>query len=218
VATQSLAGGERARRRDLVVLQPSLGITLPDLTKRPAGAATGRLEELGIRYRRQDQPSVTVPRGSVIATRPEAGSLLKDGQVVAVVVSNGRPKVTVPDVAGRPTGAARAILAEAKLRARIERVFDDNLPQGRAVGTDPGAGSQAAWGSTVVLRISKGPDLVEVPDVVGLSRQEATDRLRAAGLNARFVLPVGDRVVQQRPRGGEKAKRGSDVRLLPNLL
>jgi eukaryotic-like serine/threonine-protein kinase len=218
VATQSLAGGERARRRDLVVLQPSLGITLPDLTKRPAGAATGRLEELGIRYRRQDQPSVTVPRGSVIATRPEAGSLLKDGQVVAVVVSNGRPKVTVPDVAGRPTGAARAILAEANLRARIERVFDDNLPQGRAVGTDPGAGSQAAWGSTVVLRISKGPDLVEVPDVVGLSRQEATDRLRAAGLNARFVLPVGDRVVQQRPRGGEKAKRGSDVRLLPNLL
>jgi serine/threonine-protein kinase len=218
VATQSLAGGERARRRDLVVLQPSLGITLPDLTKRPAGAATGRLEELDIRYRRVDQPSLSVPRGSVVATRPEAGSLLKDGQVVTVVVSNGRPKVTVPDVAGRPTGAARAILAEANLRARIERVFDDNLPQGRAVGTDPGAGSQAAWGSTVVLRISKGPDLVEVPDVVGLSRQEATDRLRAAGLNARFVLPVGDRVVQQRPRGGEKAKRGSDVRLLPNLL
>ena len=41
---------------------------------------------------------------------------------------------------------------------------------------------------------------------------------RAAGLNARFVLPVGDRVVQQRPRGGEKAKRGSDVHLLLNLI
>jgi eukaryotic-like serine/threonine-protein kinase len=218
VATQSLAGGERARRRDLVVLQPSLGITLPDLTKRPAGAATGRLEELDIRYRRQDQPHPSVPRGSVVATRPEAGSLLKDGQVVTVVVSAGRPKVTVPDVAGRPIGAAQAILADANLRARVERVFDDNLPQGRAVGTDPGAGAQAPWGSTVALRISKGPDLVEVPDVVGLSRQEAIDRLRAAGLNARFVLPVGDRVVQQSPRGGEKAKRGSDVRLLPNLL
>jgi eukaryotic-like serine/threonine-protein kinase len=218
VATQSLAGGERARRRDLVVLQPSLGITLPDLTKRPAGAATGRLEELDIRYRRTDQPSLTVPRGSVVATRPAGGSLLKDGQVVTVVVSSGRPKVTVPDVAGRPTGAARAILAEVHLQARVERVFDDNLPQGRAVDTDSGAGARAAWGSTVVLRISKGPDLVEVPDVVGLSRQEASDRLRAAGLNARFVLPVGDRVVQQSPRGGEKAKRGSDVRLLPNLL
>ncbi|HET6749301.1 MAG TPA: hypothetical protein VFL71_08565, partial [Actinomycetes bacterium] len=29
---------------------------------------------------------------------------------------------------------------------------------------------------------------------------------------------LGDRVVQQSPRGGEKAKRGSNVRLLPNLL
>ena len=52
VATQSVAGGERARRQDTVVLQPSLGITLPDLTRRPAGAATGRLEDLEIRYRK----------------------------------------------------------------------------------------------------------------------------------------------------------------------
>jgi serine/threonine-protein kinase len=218
VATQSLAGGERARRRDLVVLQPSLGITLPDLTKRPAGAATGRLEELDIRYRRADQPSLTVPRGSVLATQPAGGSLLKDGQVVTVVVSSGRPKVTVPDVAGRPPGAARAILAEAHLETRVERVFDDNLPQGRAVGTDPAAGAQAAWGSTVVLRISKGPDLVEVPDVVGLPKKEAERRLAAAGLKARYVLPVGSRVVEQSPGRGEQARRGSSVQLLLNLF
>ena len=138
--------------------------------------------------------------------------------MVTVVVSNGRPKVTVPDVAGRPTGAARAILAEVHLQARVERVFDDNLPRGRAVGTDPGAGSQAAWGSTVVLRISKGPDLVEVPDVVGLPKEEAERRLAAAGLKARYVLPVGSRVVEQSPAPGEQAKRGSDVRLLLNLF
>jgi serine/threonine-protein kinase len=218
VATQSVDGGERARRRDTVVLQPSLGITLPDLTRRPAGAATGRLDELDIRHRRQDQPSLTVPKGSVVATRPAKGSLLKADQVVTVVVSAGRPKVAVPDVAGRPTEAAMAALDEANLKARVERVFDDNVPAGGAVGTDPGAGSQVLWGSTVVLRVSKGPDLVEVPDVEGLTREEATERLRAAGLNARFVLPVGDTVVQQSPRPGEQAKRGSDVRLLPNLL
>ena len=74
------------------------------------------------------------------------------------------------------------------------------------------------WGSTVVLRVSKGPDLVEVPDVVGLSKEEADERLRAAGLKARFVLPVGSRVVQQSPGPGEQAKRGSEVRLLLNLF
>ena len=218
VATQSVAGGERARRRDTVVLQPSLGITLPDLTRRPAGAATGRLEELEIRFRTQPATSLTVAKGSVVATRPGAGSVLKAGQVVTVVVSAGRPKVDIPEVTGRPAEAARAVLAAANLKARPEQVFDDNLPKGRAVGTDPGAGSQVLWGSTVVLRISKGPDLVEVPQVVGLPKQEAAERLRAAGLRPRFVLPVGSRVVEQSPGAGEKVKRGSDIRLLLNLF
>jgi len=218
VATQSVAGGERARRQDTVVLQPSLGITLPDLTRRPAGAATGRLEDLEIKFRQRPGTSLTVPKGSVIATRPDAGTVLKGSQVVTVVVSSGKPKVPVPDVAGRRAEAAEDVLGAAHLWVRRERVFDDNVPDGRAVGTDPGAGSTVPWGSTVVLRLSKGPDLVEVPEVVGLSKREAEQRLAAAGLRARYILPVGSRVVEQSPAAGEQAKRGSEVRLLLNLF
>jgi serine/threonine protein kinase/beta-lactam-binding protein with PASTA domain len=218
VATQSVAGGERAGRRDTVVIQPSLGITLPDLTKRPAGAATGRLDDLEIRYQETRDTSLTVPKGSVIATRPDGGTVLKGDQVVTVVVSAGKPKVEVPDVAGRRAEAAEDVLAAAHLRVRRERVFDDNVPSGRAVGTEPGTGSAVPWGSTVVLRISKGPDLVEVPQVVGLSKREAEQRLAAAGLRARYVFPVGSRVVEQSPAPGEQAKRGSEVRLLLNLF
>jgi serine/threonine-protein kinase len=218
VATQSLAGGERARRRDVVAVRPSLGITLPDLVKRPAGAATGRLKELDIRYREESRPSLTVPKGNVAATRPAKGSVLKSDQVVTVVVSTGRPKVEIPDVIGRSVEEATAILGAAHLQARHERVFDDVVPKGRAIGTEPGSASKVDWGSTVVLKISKGPDLVEVPDVVGLSKKEAAERLREAGLKARFLLPVGSRVVEQSPAAGEQAKRGSDVRLLLNLF
>ena len=218
VATQSVPGGERAGRRDTVVIQPSLGITLPDLTRRPATAATGRLEDLEIRYTRASDTSLTVPRGNVIATRPDGGTVLKAGQVVTVVVSAGKPKVQVPDVAGRRAEVAEDILAAANLRTRPERVFDDNIPSGRAVGTEPGTGSAVPWGSTVVLRISKGPDLVEVPEVVGLPKGEAERRLAAAGLKARYVFPVGSRVVEQSPGPGEQARRGSSVQLLLNLL
>lgn len=218
VATQSVAGGERAGRRDTVVIQPSLGITLPDLTRRPAAAATGRLEDLEIRYRQASDTSLTVPKGNVIATRPDGGAVLKAGQVVTVVVSAGRPRVQVPDVAGRRAEAAEDILAAANLKARPERVFDDNIPGGRAVGTEPATGTAVPWGSTVVLRISKGPDLVEVPDVVGLPKKEAERRLAAAGLKARYVLPVGSRVVEQSPGRGEQARRGSSVQLLLNLF
>jgi eukaryotic-like serine/threonine-protein kinase len=218
VATQSVAGGERAGRRDTVVIQPSLGITLPDLTGRPAGAATGRLDDLEIRYREAPDTSLTVPKGSVIATRPDGGTVLKARQVVTVVISTGKPKVEVPDVAGRRAESAEDVLAAAHLKVRRERVFDDNVPSGRAVGTEPGTGSAVPWGSTVVLRVSKGPDLVEVPQVVGLSKREAEQRLAAAGLRARYVFPVGSRVVEQSPAPGEQAKRGSEVRLLLNLF
>jgi eukaryotic-like serine/threonine-protein kinase len=218
VATQSVPGGERAQRRDTVVIQPSLGITLPDLTRRPAAAATGRLEDLKIRYQRASDTSLTVPKGNVIATRPDGGTVLKAGKVVTVVVSAGKPRVRVPDVAGRRAETAEDILAAANLRSRPERVFDDSIPSGRAVGTEPGTGLAVPWGSTVVLRISKGPDLVEVPDVVGLPKEEAERRLAAAGLKARYVLPVGSRVVEQSPGPGDQARRGSEVRLLLNLF
>jgi beta-lactam-binding protein with PASTA domain/tRNA A-37 threonylcarbamoyl transferase component Bud32 len=218
VATQSIGGGERARRRDVVVLQTSLGIVLPDLARRPAASATGRLEQLEIPFRTERTPSVAVPKGGVVKTRPAAGTVLEGDQVVTVVISAGRPRVEVPDVAGRTVEAAEAALAEAHLRARREVVFDAEVPRGQAVGTEPGAGSAVPWGSTVVLRISKGPDLVEVPEVVGLSKKEAAERLRAAGLEAHFLLPVGSRVFQQRPLPGERANRGSEVDLLLNLF
>jgi serine/threonine-protein kinase len=218
VATQSLKGGERARRRDTVVIQLSLGIVLPDLAGRPGDAATGRLDELDIRFREERATSVDVPRGAVIQTRPDKGTVLKAGEVVTVVVSAGKPKVQVPDVAGRRAEAAEDVLAAAHLRVRSERVFDDTVPAGRAVGTEPGAGSEVPWGSAVVLRVSKGPDLVEVPEVVGLSRKEAEERLRQAGLEPQFVFPVGSRVVEQSPAPGEMARRGSGVRLLLNLF
>ena len=59
---------------------------------------------------------------------------------------------------------------------------------------------------------------VEVPAVVGLPKKEAARRLAAAGLKARYVLPVGSRVVEQSPGRGEQARRGSSVQLLLNLF
>ena len=54
--------------------------------------------------------------------------------------------------------------------------------------------------------------------MVGLPKKEAERRLAAAGLKARYVLPVGSRVVEQSPGRGEQARRGSSVQLLLNLF
>ena len=135
VATQSVAGGEQARRRTVVVLQPSLGITMPDLVRRPADAATGKLRDLDIRFRLQEAPSLAVAAGRVKQTQPAKGAVVKPNQMVTVVVSTGKPDVQVPDVTGQPADAAEAALAAAHLRSRPERVFDNEVPSRHHVHT-----------------------------------------------------------------------------------
>jgi beta-lactam-binding protein with PASTA domain/tRNA A-37 threonylcarbamoyl transferase component Bud32 len=217
VATQSVAGGEAVKRDTTVVLAPSSGIRVPDLAGRSAGAAASTLEDLQIRFRRELATSLTVRRDNVIHTRPAAGTVLKDGQAVVLVVSIGRPRVEVPQVALRRFDDAAAALAAAHLQARRTVEFND-LPKGLVVRTVPAAGTGATWGSTVTVVVSKGPDLVVVPDVVGLSRNDAEQRLREAGLRWSYVLPIGSQVIQQSPPAGDKAKRGSEVRLFLNIL
>jgi beta-lactam-binding protein with PASTA domain/tRNA A-37 threonylcarbamoyl transferase component Bud32 len=218
VATQSIDGGEAVKRDTTVVLAPSLGILVPDLTGRPAGEAESRFEELGIRSRQDHTTSLRIPKGSVVHTRPAAGTVLKDGQPVVIVVSAGKPKVEVPQVAGRSFDDARAVLAAAHLQAKRTVRFDDTMPKGLVARTEPAAGAALTWGSAVTVVVSKGPDLVVVPDVVGLSKQEAEQRLREAGLRWSYFFPIGSQVIQQSPQGGEKARRGSEVRLVLNLL
>jgi eukaryotic-like serine/threonine-protein kinase len=218
IATQSVNGGEEVKRETMVVLRPSQGIRVPDLAGRPAGSAASRLEDLEIRFRQERATSLTVRSGSVVHTRPPAGSVLKDGQAVVVVVSIGKPKVEVPAVTGRRFDDARAVLAAAHLAATRTEKFDDVVPKGLVVRTDPAAGSGATWGSAVTVVVSKGPDLVVVPEVLGLPKEQAEQRLRDAGLRWRYVLPIGSYVIDQSPEPGDRAKRDSRVRLLLNLV
>jgi eukaryotic-like serine/threonine-protein kinase len=219
VATQSIAGGKAVDRGTEVVLRPSLGILVPDLRGRTATSARSRLQnDLGIGFRQEPDTSLEVPRDSVIRTRPPAGAVLKDGQAVVLVISVGKPKVQVPQVAGRRFDAARAELAAAHLDTSRRDEFND-LPRGRVVRTDPAAGTSVTWGSKVTVVVSKGPDLVVVPDVVGLSKRQAERRLERAGLRWNYAFfGIGSRVVDQTPRAGEKAKRGSEVRLMLNVF
>jgi eukaryotic-like serine/threonine-protein kinase len=217
VATQSVDGGESVKRDTTVVLAPSSGIRVPNLAGRSASSAASTLEDLQIRFRRERATSLTVRKDNVISTRPPAGTVLEDGQAVVVVVSIGKPRVEVPQVTGRRFDDAAAVLAAAHLQARRTVEFND-LPKGLVARTEPPAGSGATWGSAVTVVVSKGPDLVVVPDVVGLSRKQAEQRLREAGLRWSYVFPIGSQVIQQSPPAGDKAKRGSEVRLLLNIL
>lgn len=107
-------------------------------------------------------------------------------------------KVEVPSVVGRPLEEAQTILEQAGLRSKIAgREFSETIPEGFVVSQNPDDGVKADEDSTVDLVISKGPDRIEVPDLVGKTEAEAKALIEAAGLKVGTVRPEVSRTVEQ---------------------
>ena len=156
--------------------------------------------------------------GKVIRQIPSAGAGLEPGQTVVIIVARRPNTVDVPRVVGLDVADAFERVQSAGLRARSVDVFARQA-KGRVVRQRPPAGAEARRGATVVLSVSKGPQLVAVPAVMGQTEADATAALRRVGLRVNIVrvpapgpLPVGT-VVAQNPMGGVRAPKGSTVRL-----
>lgn len=208
--------GARIRGNGTVTLTVSKGpevVKVPDLEGVPLAEARQRLRDLGLvpgMVRRE--LSDEVARGEVIRTEPEAGTERRPDSAVALVVSKGAP-VEVPDVTGDSPGDATQELRAAGLHVRLagERVFSEE-DEGTVAGQSPAEGTRLAEGDTVTLTLSKGPELVEVPDVVGESAGDARQELEAAGFTVRVQrFFFGDTVFDQSVNGGKEVRKGSTV-------
>ena len=141
-------------------------------------AAAGLTMEIG-----EQQFSEDVPRDRIIASDPRPGDGVREKGAVAVVVSKGPERYVVPDVAGATPQEASAAIAAANLTPGATREeFDDSVPVGSVVGTNPGIGAELKRGAAVEILVSKGPKPVTVPDVVGRKAAKAESTLAELGL------------------------------------
>ncbi|MFF5156978.1 Stk1 family PASTA domain-containing Ser/Thr kinase [Streptomyces sp. NPDC000348] len=211
--------GARIRGNDPVSLTLSKGpqtVRVPDLDGYPLDKARDLLKDDGLEPGMVTREfSGTVGRGAVISTEPGKGTEVRAGSAVALTVSKGSP-VDVPDVTGDDAEDARAALEEAGLKVRIAagRVNSEH-DAGQVARQTPGAGRQAVEGDTVTLTLSKGPEMIEVPDVIGDGVDEARKRLKDAGFEVdedRGLLGLfGDTVKGQSVDGGDTAPKGSTI-------
>ncbi|GHC65552.1 Stk1 family PASTA domain-containing Ser/Thr kinase [Streptomyces flavofungini] len=212
--------GERIRHNGKVTLTVSLGpetVKVPDLEGTPLDKAKDQLDDAGLGAGMVTKSfSEDVEKGSVISTDPGAGKVRKAGSAVAIVVSKGRA-VQPPDVTGESESDARDALEEAGLKVRIapERVTSEEEDKGDVLEQSPNPSKKLSEGDTVTLTISKGPPLVEVPDVEGMSVDDAKDKLEEAGFDVdedRGLLDIfADKVKDQSVDGGDKAPKGSTI-------
>ncbi len=187
------------------------------LTQSQAEAA---VREAGLVPRVTTGHSDTVPDGVVIGTDPDSGVEQLRGSEVSVLVSAGRPRV--PDIkAGTDTATATATLTAADLTVvtGTGQEFDDAVPVGAVLRTDPVGGTELSVDAPVTLILSAGPRPIVVPQVVGQSQADATKSLTDAGFTIGTVTKTFDarvepgRVLRTDPTVGSTAARGSAVAL-----
>ncbi len=135
------------------------------------------------------------------------------------IAGPGSP-TTVPRVTGQPYAQAQSALQSAHLSPDRVDAFDETIPAGVVISTDPGAGSELRRSQDVTVTVSKGPERYAVPQVVGASANEATARIRAEKLTVgdtkrAFSETVADGlVISVSPKEGASLKRGAKVNLV----
>ncbi len=217
VLAQTPQGNARVRKGGTVTLTASKGkdrSRVPQLVGETVGVATQKLKNARLTVSATPvlEFSDTLAKDRVLRTDPAAGASLKPGTAVTLVLSKGREPIKVPDVRGKKQRDAENALKDVGFEVRISEVFSDAVEKGVVVGQTPFSGT-AARGSRIALTVSKGPDLVKVPDVRGDSLADATRTLEAIGLKADpQTLPGGPGlVIQTDPRPGRTVKRGTTV-------
>jgi eukaryotic-like serine/threonine-protein kinase len=188
---------------------------VPNVVGQTEAIAVDRLDRSGYEadVRRR---SVRAPVGRVFDQAPDAGAELEREQAVVVFVARRPGTVDVPNVVGALSSEALERVQDAGLRVRVREVFS-RRPEGVVVRQQPAAGTEARRRSTVVLSVSKGRQLVTVPDIVGRSEAEAGAALARVGLRAKAVrVPSREApgtVVAQLPPAGGQQYRGESVQI-----
>jgi serine/threonine-protein kinase len=198
----------------LVVSKGPALAEVPDVIGRPVLASVDSLSDAGfvVADPIQERYDSQEPKGNVLSQDPGPRDQAKLDSAVTLIISKGPAPVRIPDVHGLSYGDAAAQLVADDFRPVRKNEFNDEYDAGLVIRTEPGGLLKAEYGSRVTVYVSKGPDIVTVPDVEGLTADEATDRLEGQGLSAVLRGYRNNRVVRsQDPEAGEKVKRGSEV-------
>ena len=211
-------GGSSVHKSTNVQLYVSKGIDMkdvPNVVGKGQDEASRTLTDAGLALGAvTDAYSEDVPPGQVISQSVAAGTSLAHDSTVDVVLSKGREPRTVPTLTGKGASAAKSLIEALGLVASPTEAYSDTVPEGQVISQQTREGSTVYRGDSVSYTVSKGPEMVTVPDVVGLQRQEARNKLEGAGLTVQEDLILGgffNTVRSSNPAGGSKVKKGSTV-------
>ncbi len=200
---------------------PGRTVPVPAVAGSTVEEASAALTAVGLTLEvAEEQYSEDVEADVVISTDPGAGDGVRVDGIVSAVVSKGPERYDVPAVKGLPQAQAADALVAANLAVgTVKEAYDDKVEVGAVVSSTPKAGASVKPATPVDLVVSKGPEPVPVPAVVGKKSGPAKDALARVGLKAdvtqKFSEEVPDGVViSVKPKEGTIVDSGSRVALV----
>ncbi len=214
-----LAGGLWAGWRAVAGYLAVPEVAVPEFVGQPLEVAQQMAERAGVRLLVGDQVhSATAPVNTVVSQDQPAGKVVKRGRVVRVAVSLGAEVVVVPDVERRSLLEARLLIDQARLRiGELREAYDEQVTGGFVIAQDPQPGARVERGRAVNLVVSKGPQRLEMPALVGRPLPDARRLLQEMGITLAEVrttvstdLEPGT-VVEQSPPAGARMRAQDPV-------
>lgn len=217
VARTNPAPGKPLGRFQTAKIFVSKGIemlTMPDLT----GKTREEALEL-VKKARFNTPQIsedfhdTVPEGQISFQDPAPNASVAHNTIVKITVSKGRQPVSMPNVVGKPSQEAQNELTQVGLQPQVTEDFSDSVPKGKVISQSVAPNTTVHRLDQVNLVISKGPEVVAVPNVFGKSEGDARAALESAGFTVNVKRTFGDskRVLNSNPSAGTQARVGSTV-------
>ena len=165
-------------------------------------------------------PSDTVAEGSVVETDPPSGTMVAPGSTVKAKISSGSDSVIVPDnlINMSPEEAKQAVEALGLVwQLSSDQVASDTVENGKIAQVNPSPGSKVKKGQTITGTVSSGTKSVAVPDLTGMTQDQAREALAAKGLKVGSVLTSDDAsqreglVLFSSPEAGTSVNKGESV-------
>ncbi len=139
---------------------------------------------------------------------------------VGIFMAIGKPwqteEIALPSVVGKQMSLARQILEDEKLRVNVVEMYDSKVPAGEVVKQEPDAGRNVKLERRITIYVSKGGETIDMPDIVGLTKSAATERIQKIGLQVGSIYEKDSEqepgtILSQDPAVGTKINRGQTI-------
>lgn len=162
------------------MLAPAATVEMPDVVGLDYKEATEKVEGLGLKVDISERvESKEYDVDQVVSQSQEPGTQLKEGFTVALVISTGTEKVTVPNLVQKMMTEAQYMIENQGLKLGTVEYVQNDLPEGTVISQSPFAGLDIGVGGSIDLFVSKGkdPEKMIMPKVVGTTLEAAQKKL-----------------------------------------